>query len=377
MRWLARQRAFLDFTLLSLWRRKGKNAALILAYALVVFLVASVMFAVRALRTEAANVLAGTPELIVQRMLAGRHETVPESYVATVKAIRGVSRVTPRLWGYYFNRAAGATYTVMAPAGFAHGQGEIVVGPGVARTWLSPVDGQYLFRTVAGDSAGFVPVEALPEDTELVSGDLILMSGADFRRVFGLPEGLYTDLAVSVPNERELETVTEKIQRALPDTRPIQRRELLRTYAAVFDWRGGYVIVLLSGAGLAFFIFAWDRATGLSAEERREIGVLKALGWDTADVLSMKLWEGLTISLTAFLLGLIAAYVHVFLAGAGLFAQALKGWSVLAPRLALTPAIDPTELLSLFFLTVAPYAVITLIPAWRAATTDPDAVMRG
>lgn len=377
MRWLARQRAFLDFTLSCLWRRKGKNAALILAFALVVFLTASVMFTVRALRSEAGAVLAGAPELTVQRMLAGRHELIPETYAATIKAIRGVARVTPRLWGYYFNRAAGATYTVMAPADFAHGDSEIVVGPQVARTWLSPVDGQYLFRTYKGDSEGFTPVARLPEDTELVSGDLILMSQAAFRRVFGVPAGLYTDLAVRVPNERELETVTEKIQRALPDTRPIQRRELLRTYAAVFDWRGGYVIVLLSGAALAFLIFAWDRATGLSAEERREIGILKALGWDTADVLAMKLWEGLAISLTAFLLGMIAAYVHVFLAGAGLFAQALKGWSVLAPRLALTPEVNATEILSLFCLTVAPYAVITLIPAWRAATTDPDAVMRG
>ncbi len=31
---------------------------------------------------------------------------------------------------------------------------------------------------------------------------------------------------------------------------------------------------------------------------------------------------------------------------------------------------------TLFFLTVVPYTVATVVPAWRAAITDPDAVMR-
>ncbi|KHK03949.1 ABC transporter permease [Desulfovibrio sp. TomC] len=374
---IERQRAFLDYTLSSLVRRKGKNGALVLAYALVVFLMASVIFFARALRTEGQTILAGTPELLVQRLLAGRYDTIRAEYADTIRAIRGVSQVEPRLWGYYFNRAVGATFTVLGRADFAHADDEIVVGPVAAKAWTNLQDGRYLLRTAKGDSAGFKPVEVLPEESRLVSADLLLMSEAAFRRVFGMPEGHYTDLAVSVRNPQELQTVTEKIQRDFPDTRPIQREEILRTYESVFEWRGGLVIVLFASAALAFFIFAWDKATGLSAEERHEIGILKALGWDTADVLAMKFWEGLAISLTAFLLGTIAAYYHVFLANAGLFAQALKGWSVLYVDFPLSPEIDLTELLALFFLAVAPYTFITVIPTWRAAITDPDTVMRG
>ena len=51
--WLRRQRYLIDFTLASLWRRKTKNLGLLLVYALIVFLLASVMLFSQALRREA------------------------------------------------------------------------------------------------------------------------------------------------------------------------------------------------------------------------------------------------------------------------------------------------------------------------------------
>jgi hypothetical protein len=51
----------------------------------------------------------------------------------------------------------------------------------------------------------------------------------------------------------------------------------------------------------------------------------------------MKFWEGLLISLTAFLLGFVAAYIHVFHFAASMFEPVLKGWAVLYPRFQLTP----------------------------------------
>ena len=57
------------------------------------------------------------------------------------------------------------------------------------------------------------------------------------------------------------------------------------------------MVVMLGVAVLSFVIFAWDKATGLSAEERKEIGILKSVGWETADVLLLKFWEGAVISL--------------------------------------------------------------------------------
>ncbi|KAF0220569.1 MAG: ABC transporter membrane [Geobacteraceae bacterium] len=372
-----KQRSIIDFTLSSLLRRKGKNAALLTVYALVVFFLASVMFFTQAIRKEAAALLASAPELVVQRTVAGRHDLIPLGYIEKIRGIRGISAVRGRLWGYYYDPLFLANYTLVVPEAFPWGTGTIVIGQAVARRTMT-VEGSVMpFHTYSGKPVNLTVVNIMPATTELVAADLILLSADDFRMLFGVPPGLATDLVVEVANPAEVPTIARKIGALLPDTRPISRDEILRTYEAVFDWRSGILLTLLSGALLAFVIFAWDKATGLSAEERKEIGILKAVGWDTGDVLLMKFWEGTAISLSAFLAGVILAYLHVFIAAAPFFEPVIKGWSVLYPQFRLTPALDFSSLAVLFFLTVVPYTVATIVPAWRAATVDPDAVMRG
>ena len=117
IRSIEKQRNIIDFTLSSLWRRKGKNLALVLVYTLVVFSLGSVMFFTQALKNEAAIILRGTPEIIVQRMMAGRHDLIPVAYAQKISAIRGVKAVKDRLWGYYYDPIGRANYTLMVPEG--------------------------------------------------------------------------------------------------------------------------------------------------------------------------------------------------------------------------------------------------------------------
>jgi ABC-type lipoprotein release transport system permease subunit len=264
----------------------------------------------------------------------------------------------------------------MADHEFEYGDDSAVVGNGVMRTWEPGEPSELYIRAHDGDVRVLSVAGLIKPETELMSADLIVVSVAAFRKIFGIPEGLVTDLALTVRNETECPIIAEKVNLALPDTRAISREDMIRTYSALFDLRGGYVIVILSMSVLAFFIFAWDKATGLSAQEKAEIGILKALGWDTSDVLVMKFWEGSIISLTAFLLGVMLAYLHVFLADATLFEHAMKGWSTLYPDFTLKPTVDLFQIATLFFLTVFPYSLITILPTWRAASADPDAVMR-
>jgi ABC-type lipoprotein release transport system permease subunit len=374
--WIEKNRSILDFTLSSLMRRKGKNLSLLAVYTLVVFVLASAMFLTQAMKREASLILKDAPEIVVQRLLGGRYDTIPVDYAAKIRTIRGVVSAAPRLWGYYYDPVVGANYTLMVPRSGAPAAEKIIIGNGMSRTRMIYRDDILSLRGHDGQSRSFTVEGELAPESELVSADLILMTEADFRGLFHFPTTQATDIVVSVRNPQEVLTIARKVAELLPDTRPILREEMIRTYDSVFDWRGGVVTVLLLMALLSFVIFAWEKASGLNADEKREIGVLKAIGWETADVLAVKAYEGLFVSFTAFTVGLLAAYGHVFFFSAFLFVPALKGWSVLFPEFRITPFIDAYQVAVLFFLTVAPYTVATIIPSWRAAIIDPDAVMR-
>jgi ABC-type lipoprotein release transport system permease subunit len=374
--WLEKQRHLIDFTLAALARRKAKNIGLLAAYALLVFVLASLALFTQALRKEASFVLAASPEVIVQRMVAGRHDLIPPGYLEKIGRLRGVQKQEGRLWGYYYDPVVRANYTFMARPAEEVASGSIMLGATLARARGLQPGNLISFRSYAGKLFSFKVAALLSPDSELLAADLVLLSEDDFRAFFDYPAGHYTDIALSVANPQEVRNIAAKLANALPDSRPILREEVLRTYQSIFDWREGIVLTVLAGAILAFALLAWDKASGLSAEEKREIGILKAIGWETGDVIRMKLWEGVLVSLTAFLLGFVAAYIHVFYFGAAIFKPVLQGWAVLYPSFTLAPAVDGLQVATLAFFTIFPYSAAVLVPIWRAATTDPDAVMR-
>ncbi|MFZ5482625.1 MAG: ABC transporter permease [Pseudomonadota bacterium] len=366
----------LDFVVASLGRRPGKTLSLLGVYTGVVALLATVLLYSQGLKEIAARSLVASPDIVVQRLEAGRHALIPASHLERLGRLRGVTRIEARLWGYHFDPAMGANATVMAPAQESIAPGSAHVGATLARVRGLAAGDVLSLRGQDGQAHAFSIAGVLPANTELVSGDLLLVSPADYRALFAFPEGVYTDFALTVANPAEVRGIARKIAERLPDSRPILREEILRTYESVYDWRQGLLLVVLSGALLAFLILAWDKATGLSAEERREIGILKAIGWDTGEILRMKLVEGGLVSLTAYGLGYALAHAYVFHADAPLFASVMRGWSVLQADFTLPARTDPLLLGVLFLLSVVPYTVATLVPAWRAASVDPDSVLR-
>lgn len=372
-----RQQYLVDYTLAALLRRKTRNLGLWLVYTLLVFLFSSVLLLSQGLRREAAVLLQDAPEVLVQRVVAGRHDLLPAAWLEELRRIRGVSSAQGRLWGYYYDPVVQANYTLMVAPDRYLAADETIIGTALARTRQLGIGDYFSLPAADGQALPLKVTGLLDADSELLSADLMLLSEAGYRRLFNLSPEVYTDAVLTVRNPREARTVAEKITLALPGSRPILRAEILRTYDAVFNWREGMLFIILGTLLLAFMILAWDKAAGLSAEEKREIGILKGIGWETGDILRMKLWEGILLSLTAFLAGYLLAWLHVFHSGARLFAPVLKGWAILYPDFRLTPAVDLQQILVLLAVTVLPYIVATLIPSWRAATSDPDAVMRG
>ncbi|HLO68502.1 MAG TPA: FtsX-like permease family protein [Holophaga sp.] len=373
--WIERQLGFLESARASLARRWARTLVLLAVQALLVFLLGSLFLLAGALRREAAATLAGAPQVILQKRLAGRLDTVPPGALEALGPLRGLRAAHGRLWGFHFDPVTGATLTVWVPAE-PMDPGTVRVGSALAalRGW-GPGD-RIALLDARGEPRPFRVVEVLPPSLALAAGDQLFMGESDFRGFFAYPEGHWTDLALEAGNPKEARTLAAKAVRTLPGTRAVLREDLVRAYGTILDWRQGLGLAALAGAILAFAILAWDRASGLSAEERRELAVLRALGWDPGHLMALKGWEGALVALGAFLGGYTAAYVHVFHFGGGLLEPLLRGGSAFPARLALAPGdTGPTALL-LLALAVAPAAAAALVPTWRAAAGEPSEGMR-
>ncbi|MFA6282626.1 MAG: FtsX-like permease family protein [Desulfurivibrionaceae bacterium] len=393
---LEKQINILDYALSSLWRRRLKSLSVLLVFAAVIFLLASFQMVTQALSGKAKQVLVYTPEITLQKMSAGRQEAIPLAYRDKLAGIFGIRRVVPRIWGYYFDEVRLANYTVMGMAvdempegnrldtALAKGtmpgpdaQGRVVVGHSITKAMdLAGRTTFSLFRP----NLSLKPFDISGEfsrDTDILTNDLIVMNLADARDLFAIPAGLVTDLCVYVANPKEIDTIAKKISEALPSVRVLTRPQIQKTYQVVFGWRSGFGSICLLSALAAFVILAWDKASGLSPEKRREIAILKVLGWETSDILAVRFWESVIVSGLACLLGMTAAYIHVVYFGAALFRPVLMGWSVLRPELHLRPRLAVGDILLIFAFTVIPYLAATVIPAWRSATVPADSALGG
>jgi ABC-type lipoprotein release transport system permease subunit len=383
--------SILSFAIGSLWRRRSRAFALGIGLALTVTLVAAVLFLTEALRGEAERSQVALPDVVVQRLVAGRPTAVKLDDAKALEGIDSVASVRPRVWGYVFLPALQGNVTIVGvDKGVASldasalekgrdlelGKHEMVAGAPLARA----------LGLVAGDSLGLPSPKPTPplvlvgtfgSAVDLYAADVILCDEADARAILGLPADEATDLAIDVKNPEEARVVAGTVLERLPGTRVVEKHILERVYTLAYGRRAGLIFAACIPALIALVVLALDRASGLSPVEKREIAILKAVGFSIRDVLWTKMLESLVVASLATAAGLFMAYAWVFWLGAPGLRGALVGWSVLYPETPLTPAVDFAQLLGIAAATVGPFVGLSVLPAWRAAILEPMDAMRG
>jgi ABC-type antimicrobial peptide transport system permease subunit len=145
--------------------------------------------------------------------------------------------------------------------------------------------------------------------------------------------------------------------------RDLLHREGIFNLHFVLAFVMGILIVLVtSGVGIT--------------ERRREVGILKATGWHTDEVLLRGLVESFLLGLTAASLALVVAWVWLrAFNGYGIASLFLTG-ADLAPGFVVPYRLTPVPALLAFVLAFALVMTGTLYSTWRAATAAPREAMR-
>jgi hypothetical protein len=345
-----------------------------IALALITAIPATALLLVEGITATTTQILAESPSLIIRKIDPSGWQPVPvEQALAAVRQVPGVVRAYPRLWGIVAGPAGPLTVTATAaPANTVPGPGQAVTGPAVA---AELPEGRLSLTGQVTDE--FKIVKVIPRQAAIAANDLVFLNPADARRLLGLTNGYASDIAVDVYHAEEESAIIPDLIEALPwPARITTRTESLEFYSGAYARRGGIVIVaaLPAFAALCLLVAATVRER---LGRRFEVGLLKAFGWTTADIVRHFIQRALFIGLPAVCLGMLTASAAVLWPGIQWPGRLLFGWQGQAPALYLEAGSALLIVLLVAALTLVPFLIATLIPALKVASADTQDYFEG
>lgn len=314
----------------------------------------------------------------------GKNAPVPVKYLDEVRKINGVAKAFPRVIGRMYlgdrlTMVVGVPYDSLPPSVQCvegrtfKGPKEAIIGTALARHFKFAVGHAF---TLGLDKGKMFRVTGLfKADSSIWASDVIFIPFDDAAEVFNM-DGLATDILIYV-RPGYTPSAAAGIKKIEGPSFRIQSKELVRQYFNKgFTLKEGIFTALYTVAfALAIPALLVSSGFGLS-ERRKEMGVLKATGWQTSEILEMVVFENLIISLTAAPLALIMAFV--WLKGLnGLFiAQFFISEIGVLPPFDVPSRFLPLPAFLSFFFSLILTMVGSLYSSWRASIIPPAEAMK-
>jgi len=204
--------------------------------------------------------------------------------------------------------------------------------------------------------------------------DLVLMDIDEAISVYEM-EDIVTDIAVYVRPGYAV-SVVENIQKISSFFR-VQTKNIARSYVEKgFNTKGGIFVVLYTVAfAIAIPAILVLSGFGLSGR-KKEIGILKATGWQTLDVLEMVFFENIILACIAAPAALVISFIWIKLFNAPFIAQLfISGIESTAP-FPVPSRIMPLPFILSFFFSLILTMVGSIYSTWKAAVVPPAEAMR-
>ncbi len=387
----------IQYAINAILRQKSKNFFILNIFILLTFLLTSIFFISNSIKYELNSTVEALPQITVQKIKAGKSYDIDTSVVDNILTITGVTDAVARVWGYYYFENVGVNFTIVGLDAYENQykksfenivkkfdlnelseNSSMIVGQGVFESLKKGYYLQNYFNFIKPDGSikKLTIAGTFNSDIQLESNDVIIMSKENAREIFDINEDKTTDIVVKVANPEEISTISQKIKLMYPDTRVVTSEDFKVSYQNIFNYKSGIFLTIFIISLFTFFMIIYDKSSGLSSEEKREIGILKAIGWTVDDVLKEKFYESFIISFLAYMIGIISAFAFVYLFQAPLLRDVFVGYSELKTTFELPFVFDFQTLFLVFFLSVPIYIAATIIPSWRTATLETDEVIR-
>jgi ABC-type lipoprotein release transport system permease subunit len=322
----------------------------------------------------------------------GSNAPISLDYLERLGKMEGVKKVFPRIVGrtYFVNRLATIVGILpenipksihLAQGGMFRERGEVVIGKGLAKEFRLQLGVR--FSLSVNPSKLFRVAGIFDSSATIWSANLILMSFEDASEFFKM-EGKATDILIYTrPGYAPFlaKEIQERMEASNPDQMEppirVQDKPLVRRYfQRGFNYKAG-VFTALYTVAFALAIPALLIVSGFGQTERRkEIGVIKATGWQTQEVMEMVALENLVISLTSAPLAILLAMAWLKWFNGALIAQFFIAEIGLMAPFPVPSRFLPLPCFLAFLFAIVLTMVGSLYSTWKTAAIPPVEAMR-
>ncbi len=387
---------FINFLTLLLFKHRSRHMAIMIIATLLLALLSSVLFISNSITHDVKTVLKEQSDFTLQRFYGGKQVDMPLSWQYEIEEIAGVSSVTPRVYGAYYVAPQQEHFLIVGVDFFDNqsnaflkritdelelssflSKESMYVSKGIKTFFKKHYYSDYYeFRLRDGTMKKISIADTFSNQSNIISNDMIIMPIDLAREVLGMDADDVTDLSFNVPNEAEWENIKIKLHLMHYDIRVITKDEITTAYQNLFNYKGGVFLVLFLITTATFMLILYQRYFMVYSSEKKEIGIMRAVGWSINDILKLKFFETLIIIGFSYSLGIIVAYIYVFIFNAPLLQNIFLGSANLPNNVVFAPAINAGILSSLFLLFAVPFMAAVLIPVWRVAIIEPKEAMK-
>jgi len=389
----------LNYALNCIQRYRVRTIVILVCLAIAATLFSSVSFLKDGLVKEGELSLKYAPDLTVQGISAGRQTYIESRYAGIIQTIPGVRTVAERIWGYgnigntllvivgvdLENKAVNpATAYPLESGSFLDSQynNTVVIGKAVADLIGAKVGNVLTILTESNQARQYDVIGVFNSESSIYSADMILMNKNDARIFFDVPDNKVTDLLVYTKDvdilyySAQVNYVAREISE-LPNIRVLTKDVLLRAQETTYGARSGFFSIVWYIVLISVAIVAFNQTVVVGHESKFEVGLLKALGFSTSDVIQIRLIESAILGVIAGSIGLAGGIFYDTVLNAPVLRDFMLGWAVLYPNFVVPTYISGQTILLTYVITAVPLLFATVIPSWINATVDPDIAMRG
>ena len=387
---------FFNFLFLLLLKHKSKHIAIFIISILIVFLISSVLFISNSLKKEAFSTLENQSDFVIQKINSGKILDTPISWVEDFSSINGIKNTQQRVYGQYYFMPENIYFTIVGIDLFEENTNKnlkellkilnisdflqkdsMIIGNGIKKIFDKyHYFDSYDFKLSNNKLTTVKIFKDLPQEANLVANDLIIMDINLAKRILNINEENSTDIVLNVPNNLERQNIKEQLILKHSNIRILQKESLKKEYENMFNYKGGIFLVLFIVVIFTFILILYQRYSMISSSDKKEIGILKAVGWSIKDIIRLKIIENFIVGFMAFIIGIIISYIFVFILNAPILKNIFIGFSNIQNDFILNPNIDFTIIVTLFLFFIIPFLSAILIPVWKISVIDANESMK-